>query len=68
MPSDAARAAFDEAQRIAAQMRDVHAREANLSAMLGQVNDHAAREASFKEPMEFLKSIRQNPWRLKASA
>ena len=39
MPSPEARAAFDEAQRLTAQLRDIHAQEHALTSMLKHTGD-----------------------------
>jgi hypothetical protein len=41
MPSPDARAAFDDAQRLTAQLRDIHAQEHALSSMLKHTGDPA---------------------------
>lgn len=42
MPSPESRAVFDDAHRIAAQMRDIHAQEKDLVAMKDRMTDQAA--------------------------
>jgi hypothetical protein len=45
MPSDKARAAFNAAQKLAADMQDIHAQEHALTAALGKTEDLPSREA-----------------------
>lgn len=45
MPNPKAKAAFNRAQQLAAEMRDVHAQEPALSAAIDRMTDQASREA-----------------------
>lgn len=49
MPSDEAKAAFDEAQRIAAEMRDIYAQGLLVAQMRGQATDAATIETLRRE-------------------